>query len=94
LRIRLEIGTPLRVEVTWYDKCVVPPADKKYEGEVIGWRKSQVIVSVRDYAVLRFWKSTGLEVGNRDHARRGFSVDMKALTDSTRPSPGIPVTLD
>jgi hypothetical protein len=43
----IEIGKPLTVEVSWYDKCTVPPADKKFEGEIIGWRNTQVIVSVR-----------------------------------------------
>jgi len=77
--LRLEIGKSLKLEVTWYDKVLVPPTDKKYEGEVIGWRDSQVIVSVKDYAVIRFWKKNGLEVGNKDHSRRGFAVNIGDL---------------
>jgi len=86
----LHIGKGWRVEVTWYDKVPVPPADRKYEGEIIGWRASQIIVSVKQYAVLRFWKKTGLEVGNKDHDRRGFSIDVEAIR--TDPAPGVSVT--
>jgi hypothetical protein len=87
---KIEIGKPLTVEVSWYDKCTVPPADKKFEGEIIGWRNTQVIVSVKSYAVLRFWKKSGLEVGNKDYSRRGFSIDMEALKHIL--SPGVSVT--
>ena len=76
----LQIGKSLKIEVTWYDKVLVPPADRKHEGEIIGWRDSQIIVSVKDYAVVRFWKKTGHEVGNKDHERRGFAIDVKALS--------------
>jgi hypothetical protein len=89
----LQIAKPLKIDVVWYDKCVVPQANKKYEGEVIGWRNSQIIVSVTDYAVLRFWKKSGLEVGNKDHARRGFIINVEALGHVTELSaPGVSVT--
>ena len=91
-RQQIQIGTSLKVEVTWYDTCPVPPRDQKYEGEVIGWRDTQLIVSVKDYAVLRFWKKTGIEVGNKDHQRRGFRVDLSAITESTRPAPGVAIS--
>jgi len=92
----LEIGKSLQIEVTWYDKVLVPPADRKHPGEVIGWRQSQVIVSVQDYAVLRFWKKNGLEVGNKDFARRGFSISIAALAAADHPpaAPGIPINFD
>lgn len=88
---RLQIGKSLKITVTWYDKVLVPAADKKYEGEVIGWRDSQIIVSVKDYAVLRFWKRNGMEVGNKDHSRRGFSIDSEELR-SAAAAPGVSVT--
>jgi len=85
------IGQPICVEVTWYDKCTIIAAEKKYEGEVIGWRNSQIIVSVKDYAVLRFWKRNGMEVGNKDHARRGFSIDVETI-GRPEPAAGVSVT--
>jgi hypothetical protein len=94
-RQKLEIGHPLRIAVQWYDRVPEPPRNTTYEGEIIGWRNSQVIVRVLDYAVVRFWKSTGLEVGNPDHARRGFMVDFLALEASitTKPKAGLEVPL-
>jgi len=89
-RPNLQIGKSMRLAVTWYDKVLVPPANKTYEGEIIGWRDSQIIVSVKEYAVVRFWKRNGLEVGNRDYHRRGFSIDVEAI----RPAPGVIVTFD
>jgi len=75
----IEIGHPLRVSVHWYDRVPEPPRAENYEGEVIGWRKSQLLVRIPTYSVLRFWKKNGLEVGNSDHARRGFRIDMEEL---------------
>jgi hypothetical protein len=91
-RQKLEIGKPLAVEVTWYDTCTAPPRDEKHEGEVVGWRESQVIVSIKDYAVVRFWKRSGIEVGNKDHLRRGFRLDINSIAESTRPAQGVSVT--
>jgi hypothetical protein len=88
----LQIGKSFKVEVTWYDTCPVPPRDVKHEGEVIGWRDSQIIVSVKGYAVIRFWKKNGLEVGNKDYSRRGFWIDVEAIT--ANPAPGVTVTFD
>jgi hypothetical protein len=79
---KLEIGHPLHVAVYWYDKVPEPPRNETYEGEVIGWRDSQLIVRVPNYSVLRFWKKTGLEVGNGDQERRGFRVDLEELKGS------------
>jgi hypothetical protein len=76
----LKIGQGLKVTVYWYDHVPEPPRSIEHEGEVVGWRRSQLIVRVRDYAVVRFWKRTGLEVGNSDHARRGFRVDLSEIT--------------
>lgn len=93
----LQIGQPLKCEVVWYDQVPVPPRNIVHDGEVIGWRDSQLIVRVKDYAVIRFWKRNGLEVGNPDHVRRGFRVDISALNNSTRPAPGpagIPIAID
>jgi hypothetical protein len=81
-RQKLAIGHPLRITVHWYDRVPEPPRNQSYEGEIIGWRNSQVIVRVPDYAVVRFWKTSGLEVGNPDHARRGFRVDFLELESS------------
>jgi hypothetical protein len=90
---KLEIGKGLKIQVTWYDKVLVPAADKKFEGEVIGWRDSQIIVSVKEYAVLRFWKRNGVEVGNKDYSRRGFSIDVDELRHAAQgPPPGVSVT--
>ena len=79
---KLEIGHPLRVTVYWYDKVPEPPKNDAFDGEVVGWRGSQMIVRVPNYSVLRFWKRTGLEVGNPDHERRGFKVDLNELESS------------
>jgi hypothetical protein len=90
---KLEITKPARIEVQWYDKVCGTPQDKTFDGEVIGWRETQVIVRVPEYGVLRFWKKTGLEVGNADHQRRGFQVDIAAFVDSVKPAPGVEVDL-
>lgn len=74
---RPEIGRPMVVNVRWYDRVPEPEKVTDYQGEVIGWRDTQVIVRVRDYAVVRFWKKTGREVGNADHQRRGLAIDLK-----------------
>jgi hypothetical protein len=60
-RQKLEIGHPLTIGVRWYDSVPEPPKEMAYEGEVIGWRDTQVIVRVKEYAVVRFWKETGTE---------------------------------
>jgi hypothetical protein len=92
-RHKVEIGRSLPVSVTWYDLVPVPEKQAVHEGEVIGWRDTQIIVRVKDYAVLRFWKRTGIEVGNRDHDRRGFKVDPRELVQSLNPVPGVDVQL-
>jgi hypothetical protein len=93
-RQRLEIGHPLKVAVHWYDHVPVPEGARDYEGEIIGWRDSQVIIRVKEYAVCRFWKENGLEVGNGDHQRRGFRIDLKELGESLKPPPGVEVAFD
>lgn len=91
-----QIGKPLLIAVHWYDNIPEPRRHEEHEGEIIGWRASQVIVRVRDYAVIRFWKRSGLEVGNPDHPRRGFRVDLSELAASVKPDPGIdvPIAID
>lgn len=79
---KLEIGHPLKVAVYWYDKVPEPPRAETYEGEVVSWKESQMVVRVPSYSVLRFWKRNGLEVGNGDHERRGFRVDLKEMEES------------
>jgi hypothetical protein len=79
---KLEIGHPLKLVVTWYDNVPVPKRQEDREGEVIGWRESQVVVRVKDYAVIRFWKKHGREVGNPDHERRGWRIDTAELNNS------------
>jgi hypothetical protein len=91
---KLEIGHPLLIEAFWYDKVSEPPALRTEQGEIIGWRQSQVLVRVVGYGVLRFWKRNGLEVGNPDHERRGWRIDLSELAESTKPSKdGIEVEL-
>jgi len=90
---RPEIGHAVMLNVRWYDRVPEPEKITEYQGEIIGWRKAQLIVRVRDYAVLRFWKRTGLEVGNPDHQRRGFSIDLAELAQSFKPPQGVEVTL-
>jgi hypothetical protein len=92
--LKLEIGRPLKLEVIWYDQVPVPPQERRVEGEVIGWRQSQVIVRVPQYAVIRFWKASGFEVGNPAQDRRGYRIDVKALAESIKPDPGVEVNLD
>jgi hypothetical protein len=93
-RQRIQIATPLKVEVSWYDHVTEYEKRGPYEGEVIGWRTSQVIVRVKEYAVLRFWKATGLEVGNGDAQRRGFQINLDALKESAKPPQGLKVELE
>jgi hypothetical protein len=81
---KFEIGRPLHVTVYWYDKVPEPPRSETFEGEVIGWRTSQMLVRIPNYAVIRFWKKHGLEVGNPDHARRGFRVNLSELAESVK----------
>lgn len=82
----LKIGQSLKVAVYWYDKVPEPPENEVYQGEVVGWRGSQMIVRVPNYAVIRVWKKNGLEVGNPDHERRGFKVDLSELAQSIKPN--------
>ena|SRR5260370_39313304 len=93
-RQSLEIGHSLRVNVRWYDRVPEPEKVTDYEGEVIGWRDTQVIVRVKEYAVVRFWKKSGLEVGNGDHHRRGLAINLKELEESLKPAPGVAVAFD
>lgn len=79
---KLEIGHPLKLSVMWYDHVCVPDKRETRDGEVIGWRTSQVIVRVKEYAVVRFWKKNGREVGNPDHERRGWAIDISQLNNS------------
>lgn len=81
---KLEIGHPLKVAVYWYDRVPEPPRNETYEGEVVGWRGSQMIVRVPNYAVIRIWKKNGLEVGNPDHHRRGFRVNLSEIPKSAK----------
>ena len=75
----LEIGKPLRLKVRYYDRVPEPAKEEVFDGEVIGWHDSQVVIRVPGYAVLKFWKKNGIEVGNRDHGRRGFRIDLAEL---------------
>lgn len=79
---KLEIGHPMRITATFYDNVPVPHKTEGRDGEVIGWRTSQVIVRIKDYAVVRFWKRNGREVGNPDHERRGWRIDPGELNNS------------
>jgi hypothetical protein len=88
-RQKMQIGNGLSIDVQWYDIVPEPPRSLSYEGEIIGWRETQVIIRVKEYSVLRFWKKSGLEVGNSDSARRGFKVDLSALAESLKPAPGV-----
>jgi len=96
----LQIGTPLRVAVYWYDRVCEPPQNVAHESEVVGWRTSQLIVRVPNYGVIRIWKRNGMEVGNPDYQRRGFRVDLSELAESVKPDgqtqdgPGIQIAID
>jgi hypothetical protein len=92
-RQKIEIGHSLAVRIQWYDRVPEPPKTVEYEGEIIGWRDTQIIVRVKEYAVVRFWKKSGLEVGNPDHQRRGLSIDLKELAESLKPAPGVTVEI-
>lgn len=92
-RQKLEIGHPLNCVVRWYDKVPEPPRQVVYNGEILAWRDAQVIVRVKEYAVLRFWRATGIEVGNADHVRRGFKINLDELSESIKPAPGIEVPI-
>jgi hypothetical protein len=92
---KLEIGHPLQITVQWYDQVPEPPKLQDFEGEILSWRETQVIVRIKDYAVLRFWKRNGLEVGNRDYERRGFRVDLSQIEKSVRfAREGVEVNID
>lgn len=91
---KLEIGHPLKIEVVWYDQVPTPAEEERFEGEIIGWRTSQVIVRVPGYAVIRFWKKNGSEVGNGAVDRRGYRIDVAGLAESVKPDPGVEVDLD
>ena len=73
------IGQSLKLKVLWYDKVPEPPIETEFEGEVVSWRTSQIVVRVKGYAVLRFWKRDGKEVNNKDHERRGFVLAIDQL---------------
>ena len=91
----MEIGHPIKINVLWYDHVPEPPRDLTYDGEIVGWRNSQVIVRVKDYAVIRFWKKTGLEVGNNAHALRGLKVDLDELKSIKPPKgEGVQIPID
>lgn len=88
----LEIGKGLRLTVRYYDSVPEPPREEFYsQAEVVGWSDSQVVVRVPGYAVLKFWKRTGVEVGNKDYERRGFRLDLDEL-NGTKPA-GVKVDL-
>jgi hypothetical protein len=91
-RQKLEIGHALTLVVHWHDKVADPPKTLDYEGEVIEWRDRVVVVRIKDYGVLRFWKKNGLELGNRDR-RRGFAIDWRELEESLKPAPGVDIAL-
>jgi hypothetical protein len=96
MKQKLEIGHALIIDTYWYDKVPEPPSLRTEQGEIIGWRQSQVLVRVIGYGVLRFWKKNGLEVGNPDHERRGWRIDLSELAESTKATPppqGIEVEL-
>jgi hypothetical protein len=83
---KLQIGAGLKVDVLWYDKVPEPPVETVHQDcEVVGWRVSQVLLRIPGYAVIRCWKKSGLEVGNKDHARRGFRVELSQLTTAEPP---------
>lgn len=82
MKQNLVIGNSLKLTAVWYDHVPTPERKEEKEAEVIGWRKSQVLVRVKDYAVVRFWKKNGREVGNPDHERRGWMIDTKELNNS------------
>lgn len=92
-----EIGKGFHLKVHWYDNVPEPGRSESYEGEVVSWRPTQIVIRVKGYAVLRFWKRSGIEVGNPDHARRGFKIDLADLNpspDGKQPAAGVAVNLD
>lgn len=89
-----QIGKPLMLTVYWYDNIPEPRRHEEHEGEIIGWRDTQVIIRVKDYAVIRFWKRSGLEVGNQAHPIRGFRVDLSELAATVKPNPGVDIPID
>jgi hypothetical protein len=91
----LQIGVPLKISVQWYDQVPEPSQLERREGEIIGWRNTMLIVRIKDYAVVRFWKRNGLEVGNKDCERRGFKVDLSDLEASIRAArEGVEINID
>lgn len=94
-RQALHIGEPLVLPVRWIDRVPVPEKVIDYQGEVIGWRTSQIIIRVKGYnAVVRFWKKSGLEVGNKDHERRGLYIDPKELEVDAQIRSGVAIDFD
>jgi hypothetical protein len=92
---KFQIGVPLKIGVQWYDQMPEPPKLEWFEGEIIGWRSTMLIVRIKDYAVVRFWKRNGLEVGNKDYERRGFKVDLSELEASVRAGrEGVEIKMD
>jgi hypothetical protein len=93
MKQQLQIGRPLKANVTWYDHATTGQ-DEQCEAEVIGWRNSQIIVRIPNYGTVRFWKKNSLEVGNLGHALRGWRIE---LPDSTKPDASgvdIPIPID
>ena len=91
------IGQPFKIRILWYDKVPEPEINKEYEGEILSWLGTQVTVRVKGYSVLRFWKRTGMEVGNKDWVRRGFFLAVEQLNpDGSEPiqKPGIAVNME
>ena len=80
--------------------CAQPAINTEYQGEVLSWRDSQIVVRVKGYSVLRFWKRTGMEVGNKDYERRGFFLAIEQLDSAggyevvKLDSPGIKINLE
>jgi hypothetical protein len=92
---KFQIGVSLKIGVQWYDQVPEPPKLEWFEGEITGWRSAMLIVRIKDYAVVRFWKRNGLEVGNKDYERRGFKVDLSELEKSVRAArEGVEVNID
>jgi hypothetical protein len=89
---KLEIGHPLKLVAHWHDTVADPPKTIDYEAEIIEWRDRVVVVRIKDYGVLRFWKGTGQELGSRDR-RRAFEINWRELEDSLKSPPGVDVVL-
>jgi len=93
-RQNLQIAKPLRIDVVWYDRLTEPIREELHpQCEVIGWHDGSVVVRIPGYAVLKFWKKNGFEVGNPDKNRRGWRVDLANLDESVKPPKGVEVNL-